>query len=273
VTPRSAAERALCVVWAEILGLDEPGVEDDFFELGGDSISAVQLITRLQRWLDAGVPLVALFETPTIAGLARHLEQHFADALAAALLRAAPATARTPEQATHPARTPLTFSQQSLWFLHTLYPGDTSASEQFAIRLRGPLDRVALERAWRSVLRRHPVLTAIFLVEGEQVWQVAGSAAEEMRHVPISDEVQLIGIAESALREPFDLTQGPLVRAVLCRLSADSHVLLVTAHHIVADGLSVPVLQADLARLYTSGTGADAASGTPYTELASRPAW
>jgi acyl-CoA synthetase (AMP-forming)/AMP-acid ligase II/acyl carrier protein len=164
VAPRSPSEQAIADLWTDVTGLKALGVEDDFFELGGDSITAVQLITRLQRWLDAGVPLAALFDTPTIGGLAQYLQRNFPDALAAALSREAPpavadALASDPVVPPESTRTPLTFSQRSLWFLHDLYPGDTSASEQFAIRLRGPLDRAALARAWRGVVQRHPILT------------------------------------------------------------------------------------------------------------------
>ena len=287
VAPRSDAEHAVSGLWTEVLGLESLGVEDNFFDLGGDSIAAVQMITRLQRWLNAGVPLAALFEAPSIAGLARYVEQHFAEPLAAALGRAPAASAPAPQPATPTAagRTPLTFSQQSLWFLQTLYPGDTSASEQFALRLRGPLDPERLEQAWQRLLTRHPILTATFAEEkGTGEKGTCRISPWEMRHVPfspvpfspavlISAEAELSSIAEAALREPFDLTRGPLVRAVLCRRSADFHVLLVTAHHIVADGLSVPVLQADLARLYGSSAGTDVPAGPAYADLAAQPAW
>jgi amino acid adenylation domain-containing protein len=269
VAPRSRAERALAALWTTVLGFESLGVEDDFFELGGDSITAVQLTTRLQRWLDAGVPLAALFEAPTIAGLAGYLEQYFPAALAAALDRAGPVPdAAVPVVAAVDARVPLTFSQQSLWFLQQLYPGDTSASEQFAIRLRGPLDAAVLERAWQGLLERHAVLAAT--VDGEGM--VPGAAAPApWRTVALADEAALTALGAAELREPFDLAAGPLVRPVLGRLAADNHVLLVTAHHIVADGLSVPVLQADLARLY--GGGAALPPAAAYGSLAGQPAW
>ncbi len=105
MAPRTAPERELAKLWTDVLGIEAPGVEDDFFELGGDSISAVQLTTRVQRWLDAGVPLAALFEAPTIAGLARHLEARFPDALAAALARSAPAPRSAAVSGRHGAAT------------------------------------------------------------------------------------------------------------------------------------------------------------------------
>ena len=287
VAPRSAAERELAGLWAEVLGIDSPGVEDDFFELGGDSISAVQLTTRIQRWLDAGVPLAALFGQPTIAGLARHLEEHFGTALAQALQRPEPGSpAESAPQApgidSAGRRTPLTFSQQSLWFLQALYPDDTSASEQFALRLSGELDSPALHRAWAALLRRHPVLVARFEAgEDEAAWLVTGEHSTTPEAAVIrernADEHELIGIAAEELRQPFDLFRGPLVRAVLCAVAPGTNVLIVTAHHIVADGLSVPVLMADLARLYVPGGGGSVVPMLPlpssYADLAAQEAW
>jgi len=297
VAPRSAAERAIADLWTEITGLQALGVEDDFFELGGDSITAVQLITRLQRWLDAGVPLAALFDTPTIAGLAQYLAEHFRAALAAALSRetgaqagmaiAAPAPQEdaalsAPELPPASQRTPLTFSQQSLWFLQDLYPGDTSASEQFAIRLSGPLDRAAMLRAWQRLLWRHLILATTFHAETGEM-ETCRISLPEMRHVsisPTSAGKELTDIGERELREPFELCGGPPVRALLCALAQESHVLIVTAHHIVADGMSVPVIQADLAQLYTEEAGgrlATAGATLPaapsYADLAVQPEW
>ncbi|MEZ5565070.1 MAG: amino acid adenylation domain-containing protein [Gammaproteobacteria bacterium] len=253
VAPRSAAEVAMAALWTEVLGLESLGVADDFFELGGDSIAAVQLITRLQRWLDANLPLAALFAAPTIADLTHYIEDKFAGPLAAALQRTA-GTSLMPEakaelavDATHDARRlPLTFSQHSLWFLNTLYPGDTSANEQFVIRLRGPLDTVALGRAWLALLQRHPILLATF-EESDEGGVCLESGTEPAAHsglaqVELASPDDLQGLAEAALHEHFDLGRGPLTRAQLCVLHADESLLLVTAHHIVADGMSVRIL-------------------------------
>ncbi|MEO8223738.1 MAG: amino acid adenylation domain-containing protein, partial [Gammaproteobacteria bacterium] len=156
------------------------------------------------------------------------------------------------------------------WFLQQLYPGDTSASEQFAIRLRGTLDAAALERAWQALLRRHPVLTATV---GDDGMLPGAAPSTALRTVDLADDDALVTFAEAMLRERFDLARGPLVRAVLCRLAPALHVLLVTAQHIVADGLSVAVLQADLARLYAGGAADGLPAARAYAELARQPAW
>ncbi|MCP5140704.1 MAG: amino acid adenylation domain-containing protein [Chromatiales bacterium] len=149
---------------------------------------------------------------------------------------------------------PLGFAQQSLWFLHELYPQDTGASEQFAIRIDGPLDPTLLARAWHALLARHSILRTTFSEKDGQVWQVP--AAPQLNGPPLLQvnvgtvQSGLLEIAATALREPFDLRRGPLLKPQLCRMADEQHVLLVTAHHIIADGLSVPVIRAELVALY-----------------------
>jgi amino acid adenylation domain-containing protein len=155
---------------------------------------------------------------------------------------------------------PLAFPQQSLWFLQQLYPQDTSASEQFAIRIEGPLDAVLLAQAWQALLVRHAILRTRFSERDGQVRQQAAPPSADAAPLPRLDAgtapENLLQIAAAALREPFDLRHGPLLRPQLCRIDAGQHVLLVTAHHIIADGLSVPVIRAELAALYAAlGSG------------------
>lgn len=149
---------------------------------------------------------------------------------------------------------PLGFAQQSLWFLHELHPQDTSASEQFAIRIDGPLDATLLARAWHALLARHSILRTTFSEKDGQVWQVP--APPSLNGPPLlqvdagTAPAGLLEIAAAALREPFDLHRGPLLKPQLCRIADEQHLLLVTAHHIIADGLSVPVIRAELVALY-----------------------
>lgn len=150
---------------------------------------------------------------------------------------------------------PLAFPQQSLWYLHQLYPQDTSASEQFAIRIDGPLDAALLAEAWHALLARHAILRTTFSERDGQVWQVAAPPIPKANPLPQLDvgaaPEDLLQIAAAALREPFDLAHGPLLKPQLCRIDEQQHVLLVTAHHIIADGLSVPVIRTELAALCT----------------------
>ncbi|MFZ1624464.1 MAG: amino acid adenylation domain-containing protein [Gammaproteobacteria bacterium] len=162
---------------------------------------------------------------------------------------------RKPELLAHlqnESSAPLGFAQQSLWFLHELYPQDTSASEQFAIRIDGPLDAGVLAQAWQALLVRHSILRTVFEERDGQVWQVAMPPLLHDTRLPQVDATQagLLETAAAALREPFELHRGPLLKPQLCRITDEQHVLLVTAHHIIADGLSVPVIRTELAVLY-----------------------
>ena len=151
---------------------------------------------------------------------------------------------------------PLAFPQQSLWFLHQLHPQDTSASEQFAIRIDGPFDAALLAQAWQALLARHAILRTTFSERDGEVWQRAALPVPDavplpQVHVGTAPE-DLLQIAAAALREPFDLLRGPLLEPQLCRITDEQHVLLVTAHHIIADGLSVPVIRGEIAALYAA---------------------
>jgi amino acid adenylation domain-containing protein len=269
IAPRTPAEAALAEIWAEVLGIEGPGVADDFFDLGGDSVTAVQLTVRLQRWLDAPVPLQALFDGPTIAAMADWLATNFPGALASA-----PLTSPLAEAAAGADSAPLTFAQQSLWLLAELYPGDTSASEQFAIRISGTPDRLALQAAWNALLVRHAVLRShIVPGPGDLSQALTPPAAVTLPLRELDAGADLLSVAEDELRQPFDLVRGPLIRALLCRPGVDDHVLLVTAHHLVADGMSVPVIRAGLAALYAAAaSGSDLAlpPAPDYLELARR---
>ncbi len=171
-------------------------------------------------------------------------------------------SARKSELLTHlsaDGSVPLAFPQQSLWFLQQLYPQDTSASEQFAIRIEGPLDAVLLAQAWQALLVRHAILRTSFIERDGEIWQQAAPSLPSAAALPQVDvgaaPEGLLQIAAAALREPFDLLHGPLLKPQLCRIDAGQHVLLVTAHHIIADGLSVPVIREDLAALYAALRG------------------
>ena len=151
-------------------------------------------------------------------------------------------------------RAPLGFAQQSLWLLHELHPQDTSASEQFAICIKGRLDAAILARAWYALLARHAILRTTFSERDGQVWQRASPPVLIGPPLPQADvgmeQAVLLQLAAAALRRPFDLGRGPLLIPQLCRIADEQHVLLVTAHHIIADGLSVPVIRRELAALY-----------------------
>jgi amino acid adenylation domain-containing protein len=249
VPPRTPEEEVLAGVFAAVLGLDRVGVHEDFFALGGHSLLATQVVSKIRDAFGAELPLRALFEAPTVAGLAERVR---------AAGRSGPHEQGPPLVAVpRDGRLPLSSAQQALWFLDQLLPGTASYSIPIALRLTGPLDTAALERSLVEIVRRHEALRTVFPAsDGEpeqlilppdwfRVTRVYLSAlSEEERAAEVQRRT-----AEEAAR-PFDLDRGPLFRTTLVHLAAEDHLLLVTMHHIVSDGWSLDIFVRELAALY-----------------------
>ena len=257
VAPRGPLEELVSEVWREVLGVSVVGVHDDFFALGGHSLSATQLVSRLNRLTGTDLALRVAFEAPTVAGLAEHLGSKVPGAQGP-LLRAAPPL----EPVTHTAPAPASFAQERLWFLDRLGVDPASYNLPLAARLRGPLDAGALEAALNEIVRRHEVLRTRFVAGGQGIVQIVESAAGQP--LPIVDLTALPGPArdlrmkdllETEALKPFSLEHAALQRATLLRLGAtgtpdEEHVLMLTQHHIASDGWSVSVMLRELKALY-----------------------
>ncbi|WP_437733786.1 amino acid adenylation domain-containing protein [Sorangium sp. So ce1335] len=247
--PRTPVEEVLAGIWAHVLGLERVGAHDDFFQLGGHSLLAAQVLARLRSAFRIDLPLRALFEAPTLAGLAERVE---------AAQRASAGIHRPPLRSVRrEGALPLSFAQQRLWFLAQLEPDSAFYNIPGAARIQGPLDRAALEESIQEVARRHEALrTTVALVDGTPRQVIAPDARLPFE---IIDLRALVGSAQEAevrrraadeARQPFDLARGPLARAKLLQLGDAEHVLLLTMHHIISDGWSVGVLLKELAALY-----------------------
>jgi amino acid adenylation domain-containing protein len=240
--PATAGEQALCDVFAQVLGVERVGVEDSFFDLGGDSLLATKLVSRIRAALGVEVPVRAMFEHPTVASLAGVLEG--ADVARPPLTRAA----------ARPERLPLSFAQQRLWFLEQFHGRGTAYNLPFAWRLYGPLDTAALTVALDDVVERHESLRTLVAVAGEQAYQrviPAGQAAVSVTMTAAAPD-ELAGLVETAARHEFDLTAELPIRAWLFTLTEQEHVLVLLCHHIASDGWSTQILMADLAAAYTA---------------------
>ena len=256
--PAPGLQQDLADIWARLLNSERIGLGEDFFDAGGDSILAVRLTTEIQRLIDDTVFLTAVFNAPEIEALATYLQLHHPEAVAKryelpAAQVSAPDNLRADNSTLVPQHEgvagqvpPLSFAQQSLWFLDQLYPGSTAANEQFAIRLTGDLDRERLQSAWRQLVSRHHVLHTRFAMLNEELVQIV----DDTLVVPI-DFISgvLVELATTEISSVFDLQAGPLLRAKLLR-EGGVQVLLVTVHHILADGLSVELIRDELASLY-----------------------
>ncbi|GAB2444441.1 non-ribosomal peptide synthase/polyketide synthase [Streptomyces incanus] len=245
--PRTDAERRTADVFAEVLSTERPGVEDDFFQLGGDSILSIRLAARLSEAFGTDLSPRAVFTHPTPAALA-------------ALLTAEPSgdaapTAIVPVPRDTPA--PMSYAQQRLWFLEEFAPGSGEYVTMLALRLRGRLDGPALTAALRALVERHEALRTTFdTVDGHGV-QIVHPAPDVP--LPLHDlsamaqterAARLEELLEAERARTFDLRRGPLLHAGLIRLPDDEHVLTLTLHHIVTDGWSTGVLTGDLAHFY-----------------------
>ena len=246
--PSTPAEEILCGIWAEVLGIGRVGVHDDFFALGGHSLQVTGVLARLRAALGVELPVRALFEAPTVARLAARAE---------AARGAGGAAEDPPRPRPEGAQAPLSFAQERLWFLDRLEPGTTAYNVPAALRLRGPLDVAALDRALEELVRRHEALRTVFLeVDGRPVQVVDEPGRWRVERADLSAAPD----REAALRErvrahaerPFDLACGPLFRAERVRMGDDDHALLLCVHHAVADGWSMGLLFRELAALYAA---------------------
>ncbi|RGD57175.1 amino acid adenylation domain-containing protein [Kitasatospora xanthocidica] len=245
LAPRTERERALAAVWAEVLGLDAVGAEDDFFDLGGDSVLAALTLARITERLGVRLTLRDVFTARTVAALAPLLDRPAA---------AAPTGPVPPAPRGEPL--PLSSAQRRLWFLEDLATGGTGNHTGVALRLHGGLDREALGRALRRLTARHDALrTTVTAVDGRLEQHVAERAdlplrTEDLGALPAGERAEAADrLLAEELERPYDLARGPLSRALLVRLAADEHLLLLAQHHIVTDGWSVGVLTRELAAL------------------------
>ncbi|HEY0601852.1 MAG TPA: amino acid adenylation domain-containing protein, partial [Herpetosiphonaceae bacterium] len=247
VAPRTPAEELIASVWSAVLGVPHVGAFDNFFELGGHSLLATQAVARLRKTFDLPIPLRFIFEAPVVAELAARLssDQQAEQTLPSVPLRPYPRSDHLP----------LSFAQQRLWFLDQLDPGSASYHIPLVVRLHGTLDLDALARSLTVLVARHEALrTTIATADDQPVQMIAPSLALPL---PVADlqspsEDEVAAVIRAEVGQPFDLGQGPLLRARLLRLGADEQILILTLHHIVTDGWSQSVLLRELTMLYRS---------------------
>ncbi|HLM66662.1 MAG TPA: condensation domain-containing protein, partial [Longimicrobium sp.] len=249
VAPRTPAEDAVCRIWAEVLGLERVGAEEDFFELGGHSLRATQVISRIRQVFGVELAPFAVFELRTPAELARAAERggdaHDDVPPLAPVDRGQPI--------------PLSYSQQAIWFFQELSPGMKSYNFQAAIRFDGALDVPALENALAEIVRRHEIFRTVFRsIDGEPrqlvqaPWPVTLDVTD-LRALPEdARDGELERILRAEFQKPFHLGELPLIRWSLYRTGDDTHVLAAVEHHFVHDGWSFGRFLHELAALYAA---------------------
>jgi acyl transferase domain-containing protein len=246
VAPVGAAEIEMATVWRRILGLVSIGIDDDFFALGGDSLIGTQLIAQTNRTLGSRLTLRDLFEHPTIAGLSTCL------AAAGALEAAIPRAPVRPDY-------PLSHAQRRLWILARNAGASVAYNMTYVLSIGGALDVAALGQSFTFVIARHESLRTAFIVtDGEPRTRIYPALDFVLPVLDLGQRRDPEAVAGreivAAAREPLPLDHPPLLRGCLLRLGFDRHILLVTVHHIVADGLSLNVLMRELHEAYSAYT-------------------
>ena len=247
--PKTPVEEMLAGVWSELLGVERIGSGDDFFALGGHSLLATRVVSRVRESFGVEVPLRVLFETPTLAGLA-----HFVEAARRAEAGGAPPQI-LPVSRDSPL--PLSFAQQRLWFLDRMVPDNPFYNINSSVTLSGAMNVEVLRRSVREIVRRHDVLRTSFELLEDGPAQVVDPEAELA--IPLIDlqalddqprRRELSRLSREEGRRPFNLSRGPMLRLQVVRTAREGQVLLITVHHIAADGWSVRVLVDELIVLY-----------------------
>ena len=243
VAPVTELEQQVAAIWADILGAERVGLSDHFFEMGGHSLLAMQVISRLRNLLGREVPLRSLFEQPRLHGFVASV---LADAVNAQPL----APPMLPVGRGQPL--PLSYAQERQWFLWQLDPHSAAYHIPGTLRLKGHLDTAALQRSFDTLVARHESLRTHVQQDGERAVQVIAAHADVEILRLDADEAGLQALVEAQIAEPFDLQHGPLMRVSLLRLAEDEHVLVLVQHHIVSDGASMQVMVDELVQLYAA---------------------
>ena len=247
--PRDVVEQLLAAIWCDLLGLEQVGIREGFFDLGGHSLLATQLVARVRDSFRIEIALRQVFEMPTIADLAAWIKRVERDGAGQGAPR--PPVGRMPRD----LDLPLSFGQQRLWFIDQLDPGSSAYNIFTGVRLVGALQPAVLARAATEVVRRHEALRTRFPAR-------AGKARQEILPpspvpLPLIDlggigarkaEADRLATEESS--RPYALDRGPLVRFFLIRLGAEEHLAGIGMHHIVSDGWSAGVLIGEAVALY-----------------------
>jgi amino acid adenylation domain-containing protein len=247
--PSGPLQQLLADIWCDVLRRDSVGVDDNFFEIGGHSLLAMELLSRIRDIIGPQITLRNLFEFPTIAELSNIIRSHQRGNLET--------RTEEPRPMARPERIPLSFAQERQWFLAQLETVNPGYLIPLALRVRGPLDIQAAQAALNAIVQRHEVMRTSFYSEDGVPFQRVDAAAaltievQDFTEIPASDHTAAVQkfLATQAL-VPFDLQSAPLARARLVQFAADDHTLILIVHHIIFDGWSVDILLREFALFY-----------------------
>ncbi len=261
--PRNPIENTLVEIWSEVLGISSVGVFDNFLNLGGHSLALAQVQTRIYERYKVDLPIYDVFKVPDIAWMAEQIEKHLQKGDISELPRIQPA------DRDHPI--PLSYSQEQVWFLHSIEPESLAYNYQITIRLIGSLDIEILERTLSEIVRRHEIFRTTFEPQaGDPVqvihpaWKAEIPVVDLSGFDPVEQREQLEALFEKYFEQKFLLDRLPLINWKVIRFSDEEHLLVHLEHHLVHDGWSFGLLMQELKVIYSAFVVGDA---SPLPEL------
>jgi amino acid adenylation domain-containing protein len=247
--PRTPIENGLADIWQQVLGRKRIGIHENFYDIGGHSLTATQIVSRAREAFQVEIPLREMFESPTIAGQSVVIGK---------LMRQSAGLDLPPIKPAEPSlHSPLSFAQSRLWFLDQLAPEANFYNIPLAFVLEGELDIILLETSLNEIVKRHSILRTYFDDVGGVPVQVVENTLpvrleiEDLSEIPDKEKEERINASlRLTIRQPFDLSTAPLFRTKLIKTGAQGYIALLVMHHIITDGWSKGIILSELVSIY-----------------------
>jgi len=270
-TPLTQLELQVKAVWEAVLKREQISVNDNFYEIGGHSVNAIMITSRLKKALQVDFQIRDIFQAPTVGKLAAFLGTKLREAHGDALPALTPVTSDLP--------LPLSYEQQRLWLADQMQK-DTQYNVRHVWELQGSLQADALEKSFNEIIARHEALRTVYRLDGTQPVQVILPEVAfqferiDLREHAAQQQEALLSEHLQAINTPFDLAEGPMLRAKLLQRSEQHHVLQLCVHHIIGDGWSLDILARELTALYEAhAAGQEAALPVPRLTYKDYAVW
>ncbi|HET6244459.1 MAG: amino acid adenylation domain-containing protein [Bacteroidetes bacterium] len=235
-------EQKIALLWVEVLKLEEIALDDDFFDIGGHSLIATQIISRIEKVFQVKIEFTDMFDYPTIRTLAEEVEKQ-------SEVQLKDETEKEPTTSPTQLHYPLSAAQNRLWVLDQLEGGGTTYNLPGVMILEGKLDNPKFKKSFQKLVERHESLRTSFHTENGDLVQLVNQQVEFKITYKTAEESQLDKIVNDFVR-PFDLSKAPLFRIELVEINKEKHLLLMDIHHIIADGVSLRIIFNDFVQIY-----------------------
>ncbi|NEP86223.1 MAG: amino acid adenylation domain-containing protein [Okeania sp. SIO2C2] len=252
VAPQTQTQKALAEIWKEVLGIEKVGIHDNFFDLGGHSLMATQVVSRVRQTFNIELPLTKLFENSELVSLAQEIELYLAQSqnIETVVIQPRDKNENPP---------PLSHPQQRLWFIEKMDLSSNAYNQPLTLHLVGKVDYVALQTSINQIIARHETLRTTFSeINGTPVqiikppFELQLPIQDLSELTPSEQTVKLRQLLQQENEQTFNLEINPPIRAQLIKLETTEHILQITLHHIASDGWSLTVLFKELSAIYTA---------------------